>query len=131
MPNALVQESFERCEAAGDFAEKFYAVFLNASPKIAPHFAATDFEKQRKLLRATVYLLVTRDVDDPQAFAALERIGRSHSRSELNIRPALYDLWLDSVCSTATQLDPDWTPELEAAWREQLRPGIEAITALY
>ena len=131
MPNALVQESFERCEAAGDFAEKFYAVFLDASPEIAPHFAATDFDKQRKLLRATVYILVTRDVDDPEAFAALERIGRSHSRSELNVRPALYDLWLDSVCSTVTRLDPDWTPELEAAWREQLRPGIDAITALY
>ena len=131
MPNALVRDSFKRCEAAGDFAKEFYAVFLNASPEIAPHFAATDFAKQRKLLRATVYILVTRDVDDPQAFAALERIGRSHSRSELNIRPALYDLWLDSVCSTVTRLDPDWTPELEAAWRGQLRPGINAITALY
>ncbi len=131
MPNALVRESFARCEAAGDFADVFYAVFLDASPEIAPHFAATDFAAQHKLLRATVYILVTRDADDPQAFAALERIGRSHSRSELNIRPALYDLWLDSVCSTVTQLDPDWTPELETAWQEQLRPGITAITALY
>ena len=87
MPNALVRESFERCEAAGDFADVFYAAFLSASPEIAPHFAATDFVKQRKLLRATVYILATRDVDDPEAFAALERIGRSHSGANSTSAP--------------------------------------------
>ena len=131
MPNETVRASFARCEAAGDFAEEFYTIFLDASDEIAPLFAQTEFVKQRKLLRGTVYILVTRDVADPQVRATLDRIGHSHSRAQLNIRPALYELWLDSVCATVKRMDPDWTPAIEAGWRNQLRPGIEAITALY
>ena len=131
MPNETVRARFARCEAAGDFAEEFYTIFLDASDEIAPLFAQTEFVKQRKILRATVYILVTRDVADPQTRATLDRIGYSHSRSQLNIRPALYELWLDSVCATGKHMDPEWTPAIEAAWRDRLRPGIEAITALY
>ncbi len=126
-----VRASFDRCEAAGNFAEQFYAVFLNSSPEIGPLFAKTDFEKQRKLLRATVYIMVTRSVDDVQARETLESIGYSHGRTQLNIRPELYEVWLDSVCQTVKQMDPDWTSEVEREWRDRLRAGIDLITSLY
>ena len=126
-----VQASFERCETDGDFAEQFYEIFLGSSDEIAPLFAHTDFSRQRKLLRATVYVLVTRAVEDPAARETLERIGRSHAHSGLNIRPEFYELWLDSVCSAVQRMDPEWTAELEAAWRDRLRPGISLITSLY
>ena len=61
----------------------------------------------------------------------LERIGESHGRSELDIRPDLYELWLDSVCQTVKLLDPEWTQALQLAWRDQLRPGISFITSHY
>ena len=80
--------SFDRCEAAGDFAEAFYEVFLNSSPEIAPLFAKTDFKKQRRAFEGH------RDVDDPTSREALERVGHSHAKSKLDIRPDLYDLWL-------------------------------------
>ncbi len=131
MASEEVRQSFERCEAAGDFAEQFYQEFLGASDEIAPHFAQTDFENQRKLLRASVYVMVTRDLEDARAKDALERIGRSHARSGLSIRPELYELWLDSVCDTVKTMDPEWTAALESAWREQLRPGISLITSFY
>ena len=126
-----VQASFERCEASGSFAEQFYDVFLASSPEIAPLFAKTDFTKQRTLLRATVYILVTRSLEDAQARQTLERIGSSHSRSRLNIRPELYELWLDSLCETVKRMDTEWTPEVEREWRDRMRPGIELITSLY
>ena len=94
-----VRRSFERCEAAGNFAEKFYDVLLNSSPEIAPYFAQTDFQKQRQLLRASVYLMVSRDVSDPNMRAMMDRIGESHGRSRLNVLPRMYELWLDSICS--------------------------------
>jgi len=62
--NSAVFDSFKRCEAFGDFSEKFYEVFLSASPDIAPFFANTEFGKQRKLLRATANIMVTRDIED-------------------------------------------------------------------
>ena len=94
-----VRASFDRCETAGDFAEKFYEVFLNSSPELAPLFA--------------------------------KRVGHSHARAKLNIRPELYDLWLDSLCETAKAMDAKWTPELERSWRECMAPGIALITSLY
>ena len=129
--NSAVPDSFKRCEASGDFAEKFYEVFLSASPEIAPFFANTEFSKQRKLLRATVYVLVTRDVDDPKARDQLNKVGRSHSRSQLDIRPELYDVWLDSLCKTVGEMDPKWGADLENAWRERMQRGIAVIAAAY
>lgn len=131
MPNPLVKESFDRCEATGDFAQTFYDIFLNASPEIAPLFANTNFDKQRRLLRGTVYILVTRTLDDPTARSTLEKIALSHNRDNLNIKPHLYDLWLDAVCQTVQQLDIQFTPDLEHAWREQLQHGIQFITSRY
>ena len=131
MKQSDVHASFDRCEAAGDFAATFYEVFLSSSAEIALLFAGTDFEQQRRLLRATVYIMVTRDVGDPKARETLERIGHSHGRSKLDIRPEFYTVWLDSLCETVKQLDPEWTPDVETCWREGMRPGIELITSMY
>ena len=131
MAEDVVRASFNRCEAMGSFAEQFYGVFLKSSPEIAPLFAKTDFAKQRKLLKASVYMMITRNADDPKAREQLERIGHSHGRSQLNIRPELYELWLDSLCETVKRMDPEWTPEVELGWRDRLRQGIDLITSLY
>lgn len=126
-----VRLSFDRCEATGGFAEIFYNLFLDSSPEIAPYFAETDFEEQRHVLRDSVYLMVTRDVAEPEMRGMLEQLGRAHSREEFNIPPRLYELWLDSICETAGLLDPEWDAELERKWRVRLRPGIQIITAAY
>jgi hemoglobin-like flavoprotein len=131
VPNQQVIESFARCEANGDFAEDFYATFLATSAEVAELFAGTDFTKQRKILRASVYLMISRDLDDPGARATMERIGGSHSRARLDIRPELYEDWLESVCSTVAKLDPEWGNDVEAAWRSTLSPGIDLITSFY
>ena len=131
MSDERIHESFKRCEASGDFAERFYSIFLKTSPEIGDLFADTDFKKQRVLLRASVFMLVTRDVAEPKAKEALQRIGISHSKANLDIRPELYETWLDSLCLTVQQMDPEWTEELETAWRDKMRPGIELITSLY
>ncbi len=131
MSNEQVRDSFKRCEAAGDFAETFYGVFLDSSPEVGPLFSNTDFSKQRKLLRASVAMLVAQDIDHPKARETLERIGQSHSQRELDVKPELYEIWLNSLCQTVQKMDPDFDAELERAWRDRMRPGIELITSLY
>ena len=126
-----VETSFHRCEDAADFAEEFYGVFLASSPEIGELFAGTDFKKQRKLLRGTVYLMVMKSPEDEKARLALQRIGDSHSRRKLDIRPDLYEVWLDSLCQTVQRLDPEFNDALEVAWRDKMRPGIEFITSFY
>ena len=126
-----VRMSFERCESSGDFGEVFYEKFLNSSPEIPPLFSGTDLPRQKELLRESVYKLVTRDISDPVLRWELEHLGLIHGRTGRNIRPALYELWLDSLCETAGALDPEWNEALERKWRVRLRPGMQIIMAEY
>lgn len=126
-----VRSSFDRCEANGNFAETFYGIFLNSSPEIAPYFSATDFERQRKVLRQSVYMMVSNDVADPGMRDMMNNLGRIHSRAWRDIHPRLYELWLDSICKAAGQLDPEWSDEMEGKWRARLRPGMQLIMAAY
>ncbi|MEM7307931.1 MAG: DUF1971 domain-containing protein [Planctomycetota bacterium] len=125
------RRSLARCEAAGDFAAKFYELFLAISPDVAAAFARTDFDKQRKLLRASVVMLVSRDVEDPKVRELLGRIGETHARDRYDIPPLLYEMWLESLCATVAALDPEWDEGVEAAWRDRMRAGIQIITASY
>ena len=54
-----------------------------------------------------------------------------HSRAHLNIDPAYYDVWLDVLCDTLRHHDPQFSPEIETAWRERMRPGIDLMTSRY
>ena len=108
-----VRDSLERCEANGNFGEVFYNTSLNSSPDIAPHFAATDFERQWTLLRNSVYMMVPHDVAEPEMRELLERLGKAHSRNDRNVLPGIYELWLDSVCETARTLDSGWNDDID------------------
>ena len=101
-----VHLSFQRCEANGDFAEVFYRSFMGASPEIPPYFEATDFDRQRRVLRDSVHMMVTRDVAESEIREAIERLGMAHSRSGRSIRSKLYELWLDSACQMAKLVGP-------------------------
>ena len=126
-----VHDSLERCEANGSFAEVFYNTFLKASSEIAPYFASTDFERQRTLLRDSVYTMVSHHVTEPEMRGLLERLGEAHNRNNRNVLPILYELWLDSICETAEALDPEWSDDLDRHWRARLRPGMQIIMAAY
>ena len=126
-----VKRSFERCESNGDFAETFYRNFFASSPEVPEHFKDTDFRRQRTVLRDSVQMMVTHDVADVEMRQLLEDLGTTHSRHGRNIRPELYESWLDSVCATAAQLDPQWSNQLEREWRVCLRAGMQIIMAAY
>jgi hemoglobin-like flavoprotein len=61
----------------------------------------------------------------------LERLAKRHSKAELDIKPELYDLWLDRLVQAVREFDPMFDPEIEAAWRRALRPGIEFMKSRY
>jgi len=61
----------------------------------------------------------------------LERLARLHSRAELDIKPELYDLWLDRLVQAVEEFDPMFDLEIETAWRRLLQPGIEFMKSRY
>ena len=126
-----VRESYDRCCANGDFPTTFYDIFLTKSPEISKLFADTDFTQQKRHLRAALLLLIKYEPGDEPTRIALEKIGRSHSRGERNIRPDLYPLFLESVCETIKRHDPEWSEELENQWKERVRGGVELVISMY
>ena len=74
--------------------------------------------------------MVSLDLSDPSLRQEMDRLGRIHGCGGRNIQPRLYEFLLDSIGETAKELNPEWTEELDRAWRVRLRPGTQIITAV-
>lgn len=122
---AIFDDSLARCYADPRFLERFYEVFLAASPEAREKFANTDLAKQRRMLKASLVLMMLSAGEQPEGQVHMERIASVHSRHGHDIPAALYDVWLQSLLQVVTEFDPEADPEVIAAWRRVLTPGIE------
>lgn len=125
----LVFQSYGRCCNRDEFFVDFYEYFMSSSEEIKKRFVNTDMAAQRHLLRNGVLqlILTARGMSDRK----LKALGESHSRTNYNIQPEWYSLWLDALMKTVRRHDPEYTKDLETAWKEVLTPGIELIRGAY
>jgi len=123
--SALAKASYDRCCQAPEFLQTFYKNFLAACPEAVPRFAKTDLETQTKLLRHAIGLLLIFPHQPNNEPNLLSRLAERHSRRDLNIEPALYDPFVSSLLATVKQFDDKYSPTVEAAWRETIKPGVE------
>ncbi|WP_404362587.1 globin [Marinobacter sp.] len=130
----IFDESYERVvrETRGDvdFFEAFYERFLDADPAVREKFRWTDMTDQRRILKKSFYSLVVFYVSGTPDLP-LENIARSHSARGLDIRPELYDLWLECLVDTVREYDPQADDEIELAWRLVLSSGITYMKFQY
>ncbi|MBI3374589.1 MAG: globin [Betaproteobacteria bacterium] len=126
----LFNDSIERCSASPEFLRRFYTLFLASSDTVAKKFEHTDLRKQASLLKASLYIMITASGESDRV-VHLERLAKRHSRAELDIKPELYDLWLDRLVQAVGEFDPMFDAEIEAAWRRMLRPGIDFMKSRY
>lgn len=124
-----VMQSYGRCCANASFFDTFYENFLASSPVIRNRFVNTDMIAQRHLLRAGILNLVlyARGMPDTK----LRALGESHSRTGLDIRPELYDLWLEALVRAVKSHDSDARDEDLSAWYEVMGKGINLIKSYY
>lgn len=128
------QESYQRAFASDsqrdEFLDTFYDVFVSKSDKIAVKFVRTDMQRQKGMLYQSLRHMVDFSVRR-QASEELRRAAERHSASQLDIDPAMYDIWLDSLIETVQMFDPRFTEEIELAWRVVLAPGINYMKFRY
>lgn len=128
---ASARASYDRCREAEGFFESFYETFFQADPEARQMFARTDFMRQHQLLRHAIGLLLlvpNQPTDNPNL---LTRVAERHSRRDLNIDPARYGPFVDSLVKTVAGFDPQFNPAVERAWREAMAPGIAFMMASY
>ena len=128
---ALFNESLERCTARQDFLDRFYQTFLASSKEVDEKFKHTDFKTQKKLLKASLYIMMLAATGKPEARAQLERIAEIHDRNHHDIRPELYYLWLDCLVRTAKEFDPGFNANTERAWCAMMASGIALMKSRY
>ena len=128
-PADRVMQSYGRCCASPTFFDTFYRLFTGSSPAVREKFVNTDMSAQKHLLRAGILNLVlyARGMPDSK----LRAIGQSHSREGFDIRPELYDLWLDSLLLAVAAHDRDCDAETRDAWRDVMGRGIAVIMSYY
>ncbi|MGB6001437.1 MAG: globin [Thermoanaerobaculia bacterium] len=129
---ATFDQSLHRCDNNPEFLDLFYERFLASSPKVKQKFENTDFAKQKRLLRASFYLILLASEDPengPERY--LGYLAARHSTSDLDIGSELYDLWLDSLLATVKECDPEYSPEVEEVWERMMEIGIDYMLRRY
>jgi hemoglobin-like flavoprotein len=130
--HGLAKASYDRCCVAPDFFASFYRNFFTTRPDVKPLFAKTDFRRQHNLLRhALSLLLIYPNKPEAEARSLLRRVAERHSRTDLAIDPALYEPFVDALIVTVQQYDPDFSPQIEAAWRTTVEQGVEYMISKY
>jgi hemoglobin-like flavoprotein len=126
----LFNDSIERCSGSPDFLRRFYALFLASSETVARKFEHTDLKRQARMLKTSLYIMMLAG-GGSERIVHLERLAQLHSRAGLDIKPELYDVWLDRLLQAVREFDPLCDPEIETAWRRLLQPGIEFMKSRY
>jgi hemoglobin-like flavoprotein len=128
---SIFDGSLRRCDADPRFLDRFYERFLASSPKVRSKFVNTNFDRQKRVLRASFYLILLAAEDDKGPMRYLEHLAARHSARDLDVGTELYDLWLDSLLATVKECDPRYSPEVEAAWEAMMGVGIEYMVLRY
>ncbi|WP_237057321.1 globin [Microbulbifer sediminum] len=125
----IVFQSYGRCCNNPQFFVDFYDRFMGSSDEIRAMFRDTNMPQQRHLLRNGIMqlILVARGMPETK----LRALGASHSRKGYNIRPELYSVWLDALLHTVARHDPQFSGEIDGAWRRAIQPGIDLIRNAY
>ncbi len=105
------------------FFEAFYDAFVSASDEVAEKFRDTDMERQQAMLKKSFYHLIS-FYASYNADYYLDKVAISHNRQHYNIRPELYDLWLETLIATVRRFDTASDDAVELAWRLVMTPGI-------
>ena len=93
---STVDASLQRCSRDPRFLDLFYEKFLASSPKVREKFAHTDFVRQKRALRSSLWMMLLVAEDEEKGPARyLRGLTAIHGSSGLDIGAELYDLAAD------------------------------------
>ena len=125
--------SLRRCLETPTFLRAFYDRFIDSSDEVRAKFADTEFARQTRVLSDSLYIMAiaAESRDESIGWKELDRLAARHARTDLDVRPGLYDTWLECLLAAAREHDALFTDEVEQAWRRTLAPGIERLRSRY
>ena len=130
----IFTDSYERVlitkRDGNSFFESFYDRFMASSDEISKKFENVDMARQREVVRDSLYHMVecynSRKINDD-----IIRIAVMHNKVNLDIRPELYDIWLECLIETAKEFDEEFDKFVELSWRIVMSMGITYMKFRY
>ena len=124
-------DSLETCNTHPGFLDRFYEIFLASSTEVADKFKNTDFKQQQRFLKLSLYMMLMAALHKEEGNVHLQRIAERHSSRDLDIKPELYKLWLESLIQAAKEFDPAFNEQTDEAWRSIMQTGIDFMISQY
>lgn len=128
---AIFNDSFLRCQNKTGFLNHFYQLFLDSSEEVNKKFKNTDFDKQQMALKSSFYMMLLTIQGNARGQRYLEEIADLHSSRRLNIKPEMYDLWLECLLKTVEEFDPLFDDQVRRVWRSLMSQGIRFMQSRY
>ena len=128
---ARFESSLARCINDPAFLVRFYDRFILVSDEVARRFEGIDVKRQARVLRTSLYLVARAASGFDDGVRHLEEIARTHDRRGYDIRPELYEHWLQSLLAVVEVVDPEYTTEVGEAWESTLRPCIDLMVSAW
>ena len=127
----LVKQSLQRCLKNSTFLDRFYELFLASSPEVKEKLKNTSLQRQTIMLKGSLHIMLLYAAGNLSDGGSLKQLAEVHDHNHRDIKPALYTLWLDSMVGAVKDSDPDFSAELETAWRHTMQPGIDYMASFY
>ncbi|QDH69596.1 globin [Marilutibacter alkalisoli] len=127
-----LQRSYGRCLAGRGFIERFYEIFMDSHPDVAPMFANTDFRTQRLALRRGISVAILHAGGSTIVGRTCTHMAAVHGRQgRAPVPPALYPYWVDSMLAAIAEYDPEADEALLARWRLAMSRVVDLFSRQY
>ncbi len=127
----IFNNSLLRCQSNPQFLSHFYQKFIISNSEVREMFSGTDMKQQKMMLHASIQMIMLASQGNEAAADYLAKISKKHSKSDLNIKPELYDIWLETLIETIRIIDPENNDQIENAWKEIMTFGIEYMKSRF
>lgn len=130
MDTTLLRASFARIEPQKEaFAATFYATLLENYPALRPFFVDVDLKRQQSSLLATLLAMLNEAEQGEGIRAIFQRLGQRHAARQIGAE--LYPAFGQTLLDTMEHYDPQWSPELRAAWASALEQCVRFMMESY
>jgi hemoglobin-like flavoprotein len=126
----IFTDSYVKCTSNPKFLDTFYELFISSSDEIKEKFKNTDMDDQKLALQASLSYIILASRDS-EACRYLDKIAETHSSRDYNIKPHLYDIWLECMIQTVKIYDAEFNSKVEEAWIKTMKVGIDYLKSKY
>lgn len=126
-----VEKSYDRVKDIDDFFNFFYHSLFSSDRAIFEMFKKTNMQSQKKALRDSIQYMLMLNAGSQIANRKFDQLAITHDREHRNVKPELYQHWVDSLIKALASFDPQFNLSLSKKWHLAVATGIDRIKSKY